>query len=1023
MGRIMKYRHWNFLEMKPSSGSGGVISGLLWLFMAGLGVNPGAYAQVMPPITSSGLNTQVSAPTSLPTGQINYNITGGTRPGNGANLFHSFGEFNVPTNNIANFLNETALPTSNILSRVTAGNPSSIFGTIQTTGFGNANLFLINPAGVLFGATATLNVGGSFYVGTADYLRLTDGARFSAIPDPVQDALLKSAPVAAFGFLSSNRSAVTVQGSQLFVTDGQGISLVGGSIEIKAGELDDGTVQPARLSASAGQINLASLASPGEVLLASYQTAPLPGEATSPTLGSIALSQGSTLDVSADGAGTVQIRGGLFVITDATISADTGDTNGAPVAIDINITGDLSISDTRGMPAITARTTGAGNAGEVQIASANLEATTSFPTDFVLIDSHTSGSGMAGKANITTDNLSASGQEPTFVFIDSGTQGVGSGGDVAITANTILLDRTTITTGTQLANILGVGASGPSGNLTITADSLQLANAYLVTDSISFFVSSFTETQRAGDITLNVRDLNMVNGTISAIGVGRGGAITTNGDSLLIDNTLVETDTALLPGGGITVNARAVELTNGSSLISSTFGDGKAGDILVTATDHVSLVRGTGELGVFNPPGLFSNSFGGLGNLGDAGDIVVTTPTLLINEGRINTSTATSGRGGNVTINADVILISGEFPHPFGVPGWPDVTPDPIFPFELIHPSGIITRTVGSDFCAGPCGNAGEISITTGSLAMGPGSQIDSGTSSTGRGGTITINAMDTISISGTLSDGTPGGIFSRTIGMDPGSGVSGNIALTAGQSVTLSNGAAISASSTGPANAGAIEINAGNQFLSTSSSVTTQATAPGTEASGGNITISASDMVHLINSQITTSVQGGPETVGGNITIDPQFVILQNSQILAQATQGQGGNINIVAGSFIADPASLVSASSQLGVSGTVNIQSPVQNFSSVLAPLPKNFQSAAALLAQRCAARVAGGQVSTFVMAGREGLPAEPGGFLTSPPYRTSATGVAGEEPVAFVPTVLVAMADRFPVWDVGCRFENVK
>lgn len=117
------------------------------------------------------------------------------------------------------------------------------------------------------------------------------------------------------------------------------------------------------------------------------------------------------------------------------------------------------------------------------------------------------------------------------------------------------------------------------------------------------------------------------------------------------------------------------------------------------------------------------------------------------------------------------------------------------------------------------------------------------------------------------------------------------------------------------------------------------------------------------------------------------------------------------------------MSASSQLGVSGTVNIQSPVQNFSSSLVPLQKNFQSAAALLAQRCAARAAGGQVSTFVMAGREGLPAEPGGFLTSPAYRTSATGLAGEEPIAFAPAVLVAMADRFPVWNVGCRFENAK
>ena len=119
-----------------------------------------AHAAAPPPITSSGLNTVISPPTQLPPGQTSYSITGGTRPGGGTNVFHSFGNFSVPNNNIANFLNESGASTSNILGRVTGGNPSNIFGTIQTTGFGNANLFLMNPAGFLFGPNATVNVGG-----------------------------------------------------------------------------------------------------------------------------------------------------------------------------------------------------------------------------------------------------------------------------------------------------------------------------------------------------------------------------------------------------------------------------------------------------------------------------------------------------------------------------------------------------------------------------------------------------------------------------------------------------------------------------------------------------------------------------------------------------------------------------------------------------------------------------------------------------------------------------------------------
>ena len=195
--------------------------------------------QAASPITGSGLNTQVSPPVTLPSGQTQHNITGGTRPGGGTNLFHSFGNFNVHTNNIANFLNDSGLATSNILGRVTGGNISNIFGTIQTSGFGNANLFLMNPAGFLFGPNATVNVGGMVTFTSADYLRLSDHARFNAIAGPA-DALLSAAPVAAFGFLGSNPGAITIQGSQLTVTEGTGISRVGGNITIQSGTPDGG---------------------------------------------------------------------------------------------------------------------------------------------------------------------------------------------------------------------------------------------------------------------------------------------------------------------------------------------------------------------------------------------------------------------------------------------------------------------------------------------------------------------------------------------------------------------------------------------------------------------------------------------------------------------------------------------------------------------------------------------------------------------------------------------------------------
>jgi len=334
-------------------------------------------------------------------------------------------------------------------------------------------------------------------------------------------------------------------------------------------------------------------------------------------------------------------------------------------------------------------------------------------------------------------------------------------------------------------------------------------------------------------------------------------------------------------------------------------------------------------------------------------------------EGRINTSTATSGPGGNVTINAGVIEMSGEFPNPdFGG----------FFGITNIHPSGIFTQTVGSEFCSGPCGNAGNINITTGSLLMGAGSQINSGTTNTGRGGDIKIHATDTISLSGTLSDGLPVGVFSRTIGTDPGSESGGNISLTAGQSVTISNGASVSASSIGPGNAGNIDINAGQLLDMRDSSIKTEAA----HASGGNIDIQAVDRVRLVNSTISTSVLGGGGS-GGNITIDPNIVVLQNSQVIAQAVNGAGGNITITTPLFLSDQTSLVSASSEFGLNGTVTIQNPTSNLSESLGPLPSSMLDQQALQAQRCAA-LHGGASSSFIIGGRDTVPTEPGGWLAS-------------------------------------------
>jgi hypothetical protein len=126
--------------------------------------------------------------------------------------------------------------------------------------------------------------------------------------------------------------------------------------------------------------------------------------------------------------------------------------------------------------------------------------------------------------------------------------------------------------------------------------------------------------------------------------------------------------------------------------------------------------------------------------------------------------------------------------------------------------------------------------------------------------------------------------------------------------------------------------------------------------------------------------VQGGGSDAG-NLTLDAPFIISAGSQIIAEAFAGRGGNIGLGAELFLADPASLVSASSTLGIAGTVDIRAPVTTLSGTLAPLPQAFVSAAALLPARCAARAYGGTYSSLVLGGRDGLPPDPSGVLPSP------------------------------------------
>jgi filamentous hemagglutinin family protein len=892
-----------------------------------------AHAQAPSTITSSGLNTTVTQ-----SGNV-FDITGGTRPGNGTNLFHSFGEFGIPTNNVANFLNETALPTSNILGRVTGGNPSNIFGTLQTTGFGSANLFLMNPAGIVFGPSASLNVGGSVNFTTADYLRLADGARFNVLPGP-QDAAISSAPVAAFGFLGSNPGAITVQGSQLTVSEGHDISLIGGNIDITDGIPQNGTTQPARISAPGGQINLVAVSSPGEVpanSAAAALTDPALNGFTS--LGNISLSQGTSIDTNADSAGRIVIRGGQFTMEDASLKAISvnGHNGGLPTSHDspaISITAD-TVALTNGT-LITADTRGTAPAGHITF---NVGSLTTEGDATNRLELNPNDPSTIAQNLITSDSRSSNADAGPSGHIT--VQGVGGSGTAA---TSITLKDTSLST-----RIFGGSADTKPGAITFTTKSLLLTNddfpdaqgigaATMVTTSLG--------PAPAGDIVLNVDTLR--------VNVNLDGTPIEGAHRVFLNTPSVSAEDTAGPAGALTISGLRPESTDPATLVA-----------LNNAQLSSAVLGGTASL----VPGV----------------IRITSDTLSFTGRTVFFAfTSRSAPGSNITfnvnsfranVNPDGTMINGQPPSSiFSVSGSDTGTAGKSGDITIagIGPTSGFTQSVtlnNTDFNTTVAGGTAAtkpatIAISTDTLRLST-SRITTDTSGGAPAGNIAIEA-------GRFQADQRTKISSNSSSVGSG----GNISIAAGQSVTIRDGTTMTAESTGPGNAGNIVINAGAQFLSENASIATQAS----QASGGNITLQATDSIRLVTSQLNTSVQGGPHTSGGNITLDPAVVTLQNSQVRAEAIQGQGGNINIIAGTFLADPTSVVSASSQFGLSGAVNIQSPLSSLSNTLATLPQRPLQAQTLLTQRCAAR-AHGQSSSLVVAGRDTLPAEPGGWLMSP------------------------------------------
>ncbi|WNZ22405.1 filamentous hemagglutinin N-terminal domain-containing protein [Leptolyngbya sp. NK1-12] len=529
------------------------------------------------------------------------------------NLFHSFDRFSVPRNNTASF-QEIPPDVERIFARVTGSNRSVIDGLIEmrerSGRISAADLFLLNPNGIIFGKQAALNIGGSFIASTANHIQFADGFQFSAVNPRVGPLLTVQVPIGLqFGprpGAISNRSAVGLQ-----VDVGQSLGLVGGPITMTGGSV----------ATTAGRVELAAVGRTGVVNLLPHEQGWRLELASRQNLVDIRLSNHAAVNTGNQG-GEIQIQGRRITFT-----------QGSVVAAD----------------ASTGTSTG-GQAGRLRVVASQLVELSGVspedgnrPTE-LRNEVYRQATGEEGRLIIETRRLVLR----DGAQISTGTYGAGRGVDLTIRASESV-DLIGAAPNNQYPSGLFARtrrrASGNSGNLTIDTRRLTLqAGAQISTDTLG--------AGDAGNVTVNALE------SIEVAGRDPDNLNSKQGASGLFGQVRPN---ATGNGGNLTLQTEQLIVRGGAQISSNTFGAGRAGTVTVNAADSV-LLSGTAPVERDdNISGILVSAEPGAS--GNARRLTLTTPQLTIEDGaRISADNFGSGnRGGVAQLNvANLILDRGE---------------------------------------------------------------------------------------------------------------------------------------------------------------------------------------------------------------------------------------------------------------------------------------------------------------------------------------------------------------------------
>lgn len=842
----------------------------------------------------------------------------------GSHLFHSFQEFNVGANRGVYFTNPAGI--ENILSRVTGANRSNILGTLGV--LGDANLFLINPNGIVFGPNARLDLAGSFVGSTANSL-VFDNFEFSARNPQAPPLLDINIPIGLR--FRDNPAPIQVQAQTpgLEMQPGQTLALVGGDLTLTGG----------KLLAPDARLELASVGSHEQVdFRFTEDVLTLVPEAVQ-RFRDIQLEQGAVVAIS-DGGDLNLYSRNLTLLGDSQIDANT---LGAVPGGDLNLQVAERLTMVGGNIAAQVEADATGVGGDITIAAQELHL-----SDGAQINVDTFGPGVAGNLTVTADRITAIGRDadgfPSGLFGSVQPGATGAGGSLDLTTGDLtLLDGAQIFADTfgngdagslviqatrsvtldgiaadgsasALSASVNLEATGTGGDLSLTTPVLTLRNGGLISvgtfgqgDSGNLSVNAdrivvsgtspngniasglYAQVDpgavgNGGNLAITTQQLQISQGgqiSVSTFGTGDGGNLTIQAQEIdLQDNPsgLYAQVSAEARGqaGLLTIATERLRLTNGATIAANTSGQGDAGSLDITATDSVTI----------SGPGSFLGAEVKAGATGNGGDTVITAPRLFLNDGgRISVDTSGQGNAGNLLITAsDRVLVNG------------------------------IDTFMTADVNPDATGTGGNLAIVTNRLEITGGGTVGASTFGEGDAGNVLIQAADAVVVRDRILDGEDLNFsLLRAQVNGEATGAGGSLQIETGQ-LLIADGAEVTAGTFGFGDAGVLLVTATDTVeITGDSSFLGAQVNPNATGRGGDTVIQAPRLLVRNGGRISADTFGFGDA--GNLAIVSDYLEVAGAEtfltadVSAEAT-GTGGNLLIQTGQLAVKDGARIGAS-----------------------------------------------------------------------------------------------------------------